>query len=62
VASGRIGNDETCIQGCESARYRLGNRISENVVWYVVRSCAQRLELDHLALMTSGEHAQSSAM
>lgn len=26
-----------------------GTGISENVVWYVVRSCAQRLELDHLA-------------
>lgn len=26
-----------------------GSGISENVVWYVVRSCAQRLELDHLA-------------
>jgi site-specific recombinase XerD len=23
--------------------------ISENVVWYVVRSCAQRLELEHIA-------------
>ena len=39
-----------------------GTGISENVVWYVVRSCAQRLELDRLALMTSGGHAQSSAM
>jgi hypothetical protein len=26
-----------------------GRGISENVVWYVVRSCAQRIELDHLA-------------
>ena len=26
-----------------------GNGISENVVWYVVRSCALRLEFDHLA-------------
>jgi integrase len=26
-----------------------GAGISENVVWYVVRECAQRLELDHLA-------------
>ena len=26
-----------------------GAGISENVVWYVVRSCAQRLELDRLA-------------
>ncbi len=26
-----------------------GAGISENVIWYVVRSCAQRLELDHLA-------------
>jgi integrase len=26
-----------------------GRGISENVVWYVVRSCAQRLELEHLA-------------
>ena len=26
-----------------------GDGISENVVWYVVRSCALRLELDHLA-------------
>jgi integrase len=26
-----------------------GNGISENVVWYVIRNCAQRLELDHLA-------------
>jgi len=23
--------------------------ISENVVWYVVRCCAQRLELEHIA-------------
>jgi integrase len=26
-----------------------GKGISENVVWYVVRNCAQRVELDHLA-------------
>jgi site-specific recombinase XerD len=26
-----------------------GTGISANVVWYVVRNCAQRLELDHLA-------------
>jgi site-specific recombinase XerD len=26
-----------------------GEGISENVVWYVVRGCAQRMELDHLA-------------
>ena len=26
-----------------------GTGISENVVWYVIRICAQRLELDHLA-------------
>jgi site-specific recombinase XerD len=26
-----------------------GTGISENVVWYVVRSCARRLEIDHLA-------------
>jgi site-specific recombinase XerD len=26
-----------------------GRGISENVVWYVVRSCAQRLELEHIA-------------
>jgi site-specific recombinase XerD len=26
-----------------------GTGIYENVVWYVDRSCAQRLELDHLA-------------
>jgi site-specific recombinase XerD len=26
-----------------------GTGISENVVWYVVRACARRLELDHLA-------------
>jgi integrase len=26
-----------------------GIGISENVVWYVVRNCAQRMELDHLA-------------
>ena len=26
-----------------------GNGISENVVWYVVRSCALRVDLDHLA-------------
>ncbi len=26
-----------------------GTGISENVVWYVVRSCARRLELGHLA-------------
>jgi len=26
-----------------------GTGISENVVWYVVRNCAQRLELDHFA-------------
>jgi site-specific recombinase XerD len=26
-----------------------GDGISENVVWYVIRNCAQRLELDHLA-------------
>jgi site-specific recombinase XerD len=26
-----------------------GRGISENVVWYVVRSCAQRLEIEHIA-------------
>ena len=26
-----------------------GNGISENVIWYVVRRCAQRMQLDHLA-------------
>jgi len=26
-----------------------GKGITENVVWYVVRSCAQRMQLDHLA-------------
>ncbi len=26
-----------------------GTGISENVVWYVIRNCAERLELDHLA-------------
>jgi site-specific recombinase XerD len=26
-----------------------GKGISENVVWYVVRNCAQRVQLDHLA-------------
>jgi integrase len=26
-----------------------GTGISENVVWYVVRDCAKRLDLDHLA-------------
>ncbi len=26
-----------------------GTGISENVVWYVIRNCARRLELDHLA-------------
>ena len=39
-----------------------GTGVSENVVWYVVRTCAQRLELDHLALMIFGGPAQSSAM
>jgi integrase len=26
-----------------------GKGVSENVVWYVVRKCAQRMQLDHLA-------------
>jgi len=26
-----------------------GKGVSENVVWYVVRNCAQRMQLDHLA-------------
>jgi integrase len=26
-----------------------GNGISENVIWYVVRRCAERIQLDHLA-------------
>lgn len=26
-----------------------GKRISENVIWYVVRRCAQRMQLDRLA-------------
>ena len=38
-----------------------GKGISENVVWYVVRNCAQRVELDHLALMISGGHVRSCA-
>jgi hypothetical protein len=27
----------------------MGHGISENVVWYVIRNCAQRMDLDHLA-------------
>lgn len=30
-------------------RDTVGKGISENVIWYVVRKCAQRAELDHLA-------------
>jgi len=36
-----------------------GNGITENVVWYVVRYCAQRMELDHLAPTIYGGHVQS---
>jgi site-specific recombinase XerD len=49
VADSCISDDGSSVQGSESSWNRLGNGISENVVWYVVRSCAQRLELDHLA-------------
>ncbi len=49
MADSCIRHDGTSIQGSQSSRNRLGNGISENVVWYVVRSCALRLELDHLA-------------
>ena len=49
MADGCIGHDRTSVQGGESARNILGNRHHGNVIWYVVRSCAQRLELDHLA-------------
>lgn len=37
----------------------LGARESENVVLYVVRRCAARLELDNLAPMLSVEHARA---
>ena len=43
---GRYG---ASVQGGESTRNTLGNGHSENMVWYVIRNCAQRLELDHLA-------------
>jgi site-specific recombinase XerC len=39
-----------------------GRGISENVVWYVVRSCARRLELEHLAPHISVERAPSYAI
>lgn len=39
----------TNFQSGQSAWNSLGSGISENVVWYVVRKCAQRLEIDHLS-------------
>src|SRR5579859_6371394 len=27
-----------------------GKRVSENVIWYVARRCAERVQLDHLSL------------
>ena len=36
-------------QGRQPARNSVGKGVSENVVWYVVRNCAQRVQLDHLA-------------
>ena len=27
----------------------MGKGVSENAAWYVVRNCAQRIQLDHLA-------------
>lgn len=44
-----VGHDWTSIQGGESTRNNVGIGISENVVWYVVRNCAKRLEFEHLA-------------
>lgn len=44
-----ISHDGSSVQGSQPSRNHLGTGISENVVWYVVRSCARRLELDHLA-------------
>ena len=37
------------LQGSQSTWIHLGQGISENVVWYVVRDCARRLELEHIA-------------
>jgi site-specific recombinase XerD len=39
-----------------------GAGISENVVWYVVRNCAQRLELEHLAPHDLRHYAVSRIM
>jgi site-specific recombinase XerD len=43
------GDRRACLQGCQQAWNSLGRGISENVVWYVVRQCALRLGLEHLA-------------
>jgi site-specific recombinase XerD len=52
-----VANGKTTAQASKEALIRAvsrhgtvwGNGISEKVVWYVVRSCALRLELEHLA-------------
>jgi site-specific recombinase XerD len=49
MADSRIGHDGTSVQAVSRHGTPWGTGLSENVVWYVVRSCARRLELDHLA-------------
>ena len=34
------GDDRAILHGRESSRNTMGNGISENVVWYVIRNCA----------------------
>ena len=44
-----ISCDALRVQGNQSSGTAWGADISENVVWYTVRSCGGRLQLDHLA-------------
>ena len=39
-----------------------GKGISENVIWYVVRRCAERTQLDHLAPHDLRSYAESRIM
>jgi hypothetical protein len=39
-----------------------GKSISENVIWYVVRRCAERMQLDHLAPHDLRRYAECGIM
>lgn len=49
VAVLKRGSRSLDLSGVQPSRTPWGKGVSENVVWYVVRRCAERMQLDHVA-------------